>query len=286
MTLPLTELDGAHFIGIGGVGMSALALVLRARGLRVSGSDAREGDTTRRLRQMGVRVEIGHAAAHLGDARRVVVSSAIHDDNPELRAARERGLPLIHRSQALASLMAAGRSVGVAGCHGKTTTTLMTGAALTAAGLDPTVLVGGWVNEYGGGARIGARDLIVAEVDESDGSFLNIRPDLAIVTNIDFDHPDHFRDLGHVSDEFVQYLNQLPDGATVIADGDDTRCRAIAPRVGRPIVWCQFGDEGAEVAGRILETAPGGGSLFEARLGGAVPFRVLLGVGGRHRAAR
>jgi len=284
----MRRLDGAHFIGVGGVGMSAIAQVLVARGLRISGSDARESDFTRRLREGGAAIFIGHAAQNVAAASIVVVSSAIKEDNPELRAARQLNVPVWHRSQALAAVMDQGRSIGVAGAHGKTTTTLMTGYVLTAAGLDPTVLVGGWVDDYGGGARVGAAEVagaannwVVAEVDESDGSFLNIRPSLSIVTNIDFDHPDHFKDLAHVRREFVAYLNQTREGGAAIVDGDDAGVRGALPLVKPKVIRCGLEDPASDFYGCVTHLSSDE-SRFEARREGRSLGEATLRVGGIH----
>ncbi|MCX7048491.1 MAG: UDP-N-acetylmuramate--L-alanine ligase [Candidatus Sumerlaeota bacterium] len=278
---PLAALDRAFLIGIGGVGMSAIAAALLARGLRISGSDARENDFTGMARARGARVCIGHAAANLADAAGVVVSSAIKEDNPELREARRRGLPVWHRSQALQALMDVSRSVGVAGCHGKTTTTLMTGAVLEAAGMNPTVLVGGWVPEYKGSARIGAADLVVAEVDESDGSFINIRPRVSIVTNVDFDHPDHFADMDQVRAEFVNYINQTPADGAVVLDADDAGTAPIVSRLIPPVLRCSLHDSAADLYGRIVSLGAGE-ARFEVRWRGRDCGVAHLNVGGAH----
>src|SRR5690606_11216989 len=199
-TPAVDELGAVHLVGVGGAGMSAVAALLAARGASVSGCDAREGAVAAALREVGVRVRVGHGADHVDDADTLVVSTAIRADNPELVAARRRGLRVLHRSEALAALMRDRRTVAVAGAHGKTTTSAMVAVALAAAGLDPSWVVGGSVRADdalglpGGplsGARHGAGDVLVAEADESDGSFLAYRPDVALVTNVEPDHLDH-----------------------------------------------------------------------------------------------
>jgi len=269
-----------HFIGIGGVGMSSIALVLLARGIAVSGSDARESDVTRGLREKGAQVAIGHAAGNVAGADAVVVSSAIKEDNPELRAARERGIPVWRRAEVLGALMAEGRSVGVSGAHGKTTTTLMAGHVLIAAGLDPTVLVGGWVNEFGGGARVGAGP-VVAEVDESDRSFFNIHPDFALITNIDLDHTDTYASHADIRDAFVRYVNQTPARAVAIVDGDDPGVREAIPAFQRRLVTCSLEDASACVFGEVVEQTSRG-SRFRVRFDGADCGEARLEVGGVH----
>lgn len=273
--------ESPHFIAIGGVGMSAIAMTLLERGATVSGSDTKESDTTQRLREMGATVHIGHAAENIANAGGVVVSSAIGDDNVELLEARRRALPVLHRSELLGALMATGRSVGVAGAHGKTTTTLMAGATLIGAGLDPTVLVGGWVPEFNGGARVGGGDLIVAEVDESDGSFLNIRPDISIITNIDFDHPDFYADRQAVHDAFIKYVNQSPEEAVVVIDADDAGAQTVIDRFERRVVRCALDTPSADAVGQI-EQLNAMSSRFTVRLAGVECGAIDMRVGGEH----
>ncbi len=273
--------DGLHFIGIGGVGMSAVALVLAARGARVSGSDLKESGVTRRLREAGVKVFIGHGAANVAEASGVVISTAIDPGNPELLAARERGLGVWHRSQALNALLAARHSVGITGTHGKTTTTLMVGRILEKGGLDPTVLVGGWVDEYHGGARVGAGDWVVAEVDESDRSLLNIRPEVSLITNIDFDHPDHFRDREHVRAVFAEYVQNMPADGRLIVNMDDDGTRATMDRFDVDMTRCSLSDTGADArCGPIRLGA--GKAAFDLILNGETLGIIELGVGGLH----
>src|SRR3954463_12154292 len=192
MKLP-TDIGPIHFVGIGGIGMSGIAEVLINLGYTVQGSDASDSANVKRLREAGATVAVGHAAQNLGEAQVVVVSTAIKRDNPELAAARARRLPVVRRAEMLAELMRLKRCVAIAGTHGKTTTTSMVATLLDAGGFDPTVINGGIINAYGTNARLGAGDWMVVEADESDGTFLKLPADVAIVTNIDPEHLDHFK---------------------------------------------------------------------------------------------
>ncbi len=199
-----------HFVGIGGAGMSGIAEVLVNLGYRVQWSDANESANVQRLRARGIPVSIGHAAANLGEARVVVVSSAIKRDNPELVAARERLLPVVRRAEMLAELMRFKQAVAIAGTHGKTTTTSMVAALLDAGGFDPTVINGGIINAYGTNARMGASDWMVVEADESDGTFVKLPADVALVTNIDPEHLDHYGSFEKVREAFQQFVSNVP----------------------------------------------------------------------------
>src|SRR6185312_7481358 len=199
-----------HFVGIGGIGMSGLAEVLRTLEFDVSGSDLRPNENTRRLETLGVKLFFGHAADNVVGADVVVYSSAIDPRNPEIARAREQEIPIIPRAEMLAELMRSRYAVTIAGSHGKTTTTSLVATVLRAAGLDPTVVVGGKVNALGTNARHGEGDLFVAEADESDGSFLKLTPTIAVVTNIDAEHLDHYGTHEKVKDAFVEYTSRVP----------------------------------------------------------------------------
>ncbi len=209
MRLP-RELGPIHFIGIGGIGMSGIAEVLHNLGYTVQGSDASAGANVRRLAEKGIRTFIGHAAGNVGDAEVVVVSTAIRRDNPELVAARELRLPVVRRAEMLAELMRLKTCVAIAGTHGKTTTTSLVATLLDAGGFDPTVINGGIINAYGTNARLGAGDWMVVEADESDGTFLKLPADVAIVTNIDPEHLDHFKTFDAIKDAFRSFVENLP----------------------------------------------------------------------------
>jgi UDP-N-acetylmuramate--alanine ligase len=211
-----------HFVGIGGAGMSALARVLLDRGFSVSGSDVTANDAVRDLAGRGARVGIGHAAEHVLGADCVVFTTVVAPDNPELQAARAAGIPVLHRSELLAELMAAGKSIAIAGAHGKTTTTSMIAHALVALGYDPTFVVGGVVASLGVGARAGSGEWIVGEADESDGSFVNYRPEVAVVLNIEPDHLEyHGHDFENLKRAYAQFAQGIPAGGALITSADD-----------------------------------------------------------------
>ena len=209
MRLP-RDIGPIHFIGIGGIGMSGIAEVLSNLGYAVQGSDAADGYNLGRLRKNGVTVFVGHKAENVGRAAVVVVSSAIKRDNPELMAARAQRIPVVRRAEMLAELMRLKSCVAIAGTHGKTTTTTMVATLLDAGGLDPTVINGGIINAYGTNARLGAGDWMVVEADESDGTFLKLPTDVAIVTNIDPEHLDHFKTFEAVQEAFRQFVENVP----------------------------------------------------------------------------
>jgi UDP-N-acetylmuramate--alanine ligase len=209
MKLP-RELGPIHFVGIGGIGMSGIAEVLLNLGYQVQGSDASENANVKRLRDKGAQVFIGHDAAHLGNAGVVVVSTAIKRDNPELAAARERRIPVVRRAEMLAELMRLRQCVAIAGTHGKTTTTSLVATLLDAGGFDPTVINGGIINAYGTNARLGGGEWMVVEADESDGTFLKLPADVAIVTNVDPEHLDHFKTFDAVKQAFYSFIENLP----------------------------------------------------------------------------
>ena len=209
MKLP-SELGPIHFIGIGGIGMSGIAEVLITLGYRVQGSDASDNANVKRLREHGATVFVGHDAAQVGDAAVVVVSTAIKRDNPELAAARQRRIPVVRRAEMLAELMRLKQCVAIAGTHGKTTTTSIVATLLDAAGFDPTVINGGIINAYGTNARRGGGDWMVVEADESDGTFLKLPADVAIVTNIDPEHLDHFKTFDAIKEAFLDFVENLP----------------------------------------------------------------------------
>ncbi len=199
-----------HFVGIGGVGMSGIAEVLLTLGYRVTGSDARRSETVERLERLGAKVYVGHAAAQVEGAHVVVFSSAVARDNVEVAAARQRGIPVIARAEMLAELMRLKYGIAIAGTHGKTTTTSMVAAVLGAGGFDPTVVVGGRVHGLGTNARLGQGEFLVAEADESDGSFLKLSPTIAVVTTVDAEHLDHYPDLDAIVAAFLAFVNKVP----------------------------------------------------------------------------
>lgn len=225
-----------HLVGVGGAGMSGIARILAQRGHTVSGSDLQESRTVIALRALGVRVGVGHEAEHVGDAQVVVTSTAVPESNPEVVHARAHGIPVLPRAAMLADILAGDRSVLVAGTHGKTTTTSMVVVGLQAAGLDPTFAIGGELNESGTNAHAGSDALAVAEADESDRSFLAYAPDVAVVTNLELDHPEVYADLDDVRDAFAAFLSRRrPTGSAVVCI-DDPGVRSILPRMDAPVV--------------------------------------------------
>ena len=226
-----------HFAGIGGIGMSGIAEVMLNLGYAVSGSDLKKSPITDRLETFGARICEGHAAANLGGAKALVVSSAVKEDNPEVVEARRRQIPVIPRGELLAELMRLKYGIAIGGSHGKTTTTSMVAAIMSHAGLDPTVVVGGRVKTMGGSnARMGKSDFLVVESDESDGSFLKLMPILAVVTNIDHEHLDHYGTFDNVLAAFVQFINEVPFYGAALVCLDDEHVQGIVPRVRRRVI--------------------------------------------------
>nr|WP_194941156.1 MULTISPECIES: UDP-N-acetylmuramate--L-alanine ligase [Myxococcaceae] len=220
-----------HFVGIGGIGMSGIAEVLLNLGYKVSGSDLKESDITRRLAKLGADVRLGHKAENLVQADVVVISSAVKKDNPEVMAARARKIPVIPRAEMLAELMRLKYAVAMAGSHGKTTTTSMVATVLAAAGLDPTAVVGGKVNVLGSNAKLGKSELMVVEADESDGSFLHLHPSIAVVTNIDPEHLDHYGNLDALKRAFVEFCNRVPFYGLNVLCLDHPNVQALLPHL-------------------------------------------------------
>jgi UDP-N-acetylmuramate--alanine ligase len=274
-----TKVRKIHMIGIGGSGMSGIAEVLLNLGYEVSGSDLAMSQVVRRLGSLGASIAIGHGRENLGDADVVVKSTAVAADNPEVMAARDRGIPVIPRAEMLAELMRLRTGIAVAGTHGKTTTTSFLATIFTEAGYDPTVIIGGRLNAYGAGARLGAGEYLIAEADESDGSFLCLSPIAAVVTNVDADHLDHYSGLAAIDDAFVAFLNGLPFYGTAVVCLDDPGVARILPRINRPTLPYGFSDK-ARLRGRILAT--GAESRFEAFLDGALLGEFRLPHPGRH----
>ncbi len=227
------KIQQIHLVGIGGSGMSGIAEVLLTLGYKVSGSDLQESDTTRRLRELGGKIFIGHQESNIGEAQVVVISSAVQASNPEVVAARARVIPVIPRAEMLAELMRLKYGVAIAGAHGKTTTTTMVATVLAQGGLDPTIVIGGRVNALGSHARLGRSDLLVAEADESDGSFLKLAPTIVAVTNLDQEHLDHYGTMERLEQCFLEFINRVPFYGLAVLCADDDRLRALLPRVVR-----------------------------------------------------
>jgi UDP-N-acetylmuramate--alanine ligase len=232
----LKRYQQVHFVGIGGAGMSGIAEVLLTVGYRVTGSDARRNEAVERLERLGAKVFVGHAASQIEGAQVVVYSSAVARDNPELQAARQRGIPVIPRAEMLAELMRVKYGIAIAGTHGKTTTTSMVGAVLAEGGFDPTVVVGGRIAALGANARLGQGEFLVAEADESDGSFLKLTPTVAVVTTIDAEHLDYYRDLAAIRETFLQFINKVPFYGVAVLCADQPEIQALRPRVEKRVV--------------------------------------------------
>jgi UDP-N-acetylmuramate--alanine ligase len=270
-----------HFTGIGGIGMSGLAEVLLNLGYRITGSDLRLSPVTERLQKLGATVYEGHAAQNIEGAKAVVVTSAANADNPELVAARNAGVPIIPRGELLAELMRLKYGIAIAGSHGKTTTTSMAATILGEAGLDPTVVVGGRVGTMGGSnARVGKSDVMVVESDESDGSFLKLSPIVAVVTNIDREHLDHYRDIDEIRDAFREFVNKVPFYGVAILCLDDENVQRILPQITRHMIT--YGTS-AQVDIEITEANCGHlASDFNLRRHGEDLGRFLVNVPGFH----
>jgi UDP-N-acetylmuramate--alanine ligase len=253
-----TDIGTIHFVGIGGIGMSGIAEVMHILGYRVQGSDVAEGYVVEGLRKAGIPVAVGHDAANLGDAAVVVVSTAIRKDNPELVCAYERRIPVVRRAEMLAELMRLKSTIAVAGTHGKTTTTSMIAALMDAGGIDPTVINGGIINAYGSNARLGSSEWMVVEADESDGSFLRLDGQIAVVTNIDPEHLDHYGSFEKVKDAFVEFVENVPFYGAALLCVDHPEVQTIIPRLrDRRVVTYGFAAL-ADVRGDNVRPVPGG----------------------------
>jgi UDP-N-acetylmuramate--alanine ligase len=270
-----------HFIGVGGSGMSGIAEVLANLGYEVSGSDLADNAATRRLSSLGVKVFLQHEAKYVNGADAVVVSTAVHVDNPEVIAAREKRIPVVPRALMLAELMRLKQGVAIAGTHGKTTTTSLVASVLAEGGLDPTFVIGGRLTAAGSNARLGAGDFIVVEADESDASFLHLQPVIAVVTNIDEDHMDTYQhDFGRLKQAFVQFLQNVPFYGAAILCVDDEHVRAILPLVTKPVLTYGTGPDAMVRAEEVRADA--GRMRFRVRREKAPALEVTLNLPGRH----
>jgi UDP-N-acetylmuramate--alanine ligase len=230
------KIEKVHFVGIGGIGMSGIAEVLLNLGYKVSGSDLRQSETTERLASLGGEIFYGHAREHVANANVVVISSAVHDDNPEVMEAKHRMIPVIPRAEMLAELMRMKYGIAIAGTHGKTTTTSMVATILTHGGIDPTIVIGGKLNTLGSNAKLGQGQFLVAEADESDGSFLKLSPTIAVVTNIDADHLDFYSGIEEIKDTFVDFINKVPFYGLAVLCLEDGNIADVIPRVKKRFV--------------------------------------------------
>ena len=273
-----------HFVGIGGAGMSGIAEVLANLGYVVSGSDLSDSATLTRLRGLDIDVFVGHAAAHVRNADAVVTSSAVQADNPEVQEARRRRIPVVPRALMLAELMRLKQGIAIAGTHGKTTTTSLVASVLAEGGLDPTFVIGGRLNSAGANARLGQGEHIVVEADESDASFLNLLPVMAVVTNIDADHMETYgHDFNRLKAAFVDFLHRMPFYGTAILCTDDPAVASIVPDVSCPITGYGFG---ADAQVRAVDVRASGGQMLftvQRRNGETLPdLPVVLNLAGRH----
>ncbi len=269
-----------HFVGVGGIGMSGIAEVLLNLGYQVSGSDLRAGETTDRLSALGGRIFLGHEAANVEGAQVVVFSTAVKPDNPELTAARERGIPVIPRADMLAELMRMKYGVAVAGSHGKTTTTSLVAAVLARGGLDPTIVVGGRLQSIGTNARLGRGQFLVAEADESDGSFLRLSPAVAVITNVDREHLDHHGSLEELRQAFVYFANRVPFYGVTLLCVDDPQVRGLLPQVTKRTVLYGTSPEAAVRAEDVRLEARG--ATFRVLADGAELGAVRITLPGLH----
>jgi UDP-N-acetylmuramate--alanine ligase len=274
-----------HFVGVGGAGMSGIAEILHNLGYAVSGSDQSDSATLQRLAKLGIRVCLGHAAAHIAGAQAVVVSSAVKGGNAEVIAARAQRIPVVPRAEMLAELMRLKQGIAIAGTHGKTTTTSLVASVLAQAGVDPTFVIGGRLNAAGANSRLGSGDYIVVEADESDASFLKLMPVMAVVTNIDTDHMETYgHDVARLKSAFVEFIHRLPFYGAAIVCSDDPGVRSVLPMISRPIVTYGFGEDAMIRAVDVCAHA-GGTMTFKAqrRNGVRLPdLDIRLNLPGRH----
>jgi len=273
-------------IGVGGAGMSAIALALLAEGVSVTGSDLELSTYAEKVRQAGGQVFVGHDSANIADAEAVIVSSAIPKDNPELLEAQKRGLPILHRADALALLMEGKCSIAVAGTHGKSTTTAMIGHILAQLGYEPTVLVGAEVVNFGSNCKVGSGEWFVTEADESDGSFLKLSPTHIVITNIELDHPDHYAGEGEVVNAFVQFVERLSEEGLLVVNSDCPRASRLPFQLNRPVWWMSFGlQKEADYQAKGIRKLPDGSWVFQVQRRPKILGEVRLRVPGEHNVA-
>jgi UDP-N-acetylmuramate--alanine ligase len=274
-----------HFVGVGGAGMSGIAEILHNLGYTVSGSDQADSSVTRRLAELGITIHIGHAAEHITGAQAVVTSTAVKGDNPEVIAARAKRIPIVPRAVMLAELMRLKKGIAIAGTHGKTTTTSLVTSVLAEAGVDPTFVIGGKLNSAGANSALGSGDYIVVEADESDASFLNLLPILAVVTNIDADHMDTYgHDFARLKAAFVDFLHKMPFYGAAVLCGDDPGVRSIMPMISRPVITYGLGED-VQVRAVDVQALPGGQMRFtcQRRNGIRMPdLHITLNLPGEH----
>jgi UDP-N-acetylmuramate--alanine ligase len=273
-----------HFVGVGGAGMSGIAEILHNLGYTVSGSDSSDSATVRRLASLGITVHVGHSADHIAGAEAVVISTAVAAGNPEVTAARAKRVPVVPRAVMLAELMRLKKGIAIAGTHGKTTTTSLVTSVLAEAGLDPTFVIGGRLNAAGANSRLGSGDHIVVEADESDASFLNLLPVMAVVTNIDADHMDTYgHDFARLKHAFVEFVHRMPFYGAAIVCSDDAGVRSIMPMLSRPVVTYGFGEDAMVRAVHVQANAGRMNFTVQRRNGVVMPdLDITLNLPGDH----
>jgi len=274
------KFESVHFVGIGGIGMSGIAEVLNNLGYEVHGSDLRETETTRRLRELGINIKIGHNADNLTNANVVVTSSAVSPDNPEVQAARKLSIPVIPRAEMLAELARLKYAILVAGAHGKTTTTSLIASVLGDGAFDPTVVIGGKLKGIGSNAKLGQGEFLVAEADESDGSFLKLSPTIAIVTNIDREHMDYFKNIDEIKKAFLSFINKVPFYGLCILNGDNKYMKELIPDVRRRFITYGV-SEGLDLVAKNIR-ANGFNAVFDAELNGKLLGTFEVPLAGEH----
>ena len=272
-----------HFVGIGGIGMSGIAEVLINLGYRVSGSDQKKSKVTSHLKKIGAKIFYGHKASQVQSAHVVVFSSAVKPDNPEVIAAKRLGVPVIPRAEMLAELMRLKYGIAIAGSHGKTTTTSLVGTLLQEGGFDPTLVSGGILNKIRSNARLGKGEYLVAEADESDGSFMKLSPTIAVITNIDPEHMDHYRDFEDLKDTFIDFANKVPFYGYVVACVDHPVVKTILPKITRKVITYAV-DSPADFTAKRIQSV-GYGQTFEVHFKGNSLGNVTLNLMGRHNVA-
>ena len=268
-----------HFVGIGGIGMSGIAEVLLTLGHRVTGSDLKQSDTTKRLKRLGAKIFYGHARKNIDGAQVVVTSSAVKDDNPEVLEARRRAIVVVPRAEMLSELMRLKYGIAVAGTHGKTSTTSLIGHALTKAGLDPTLIIGGKVKSIRSNAKLGRGEFLVAEADESDRSFLKLSPTIGVITNIDPEHMENYKDFADVQRSYIEFANKVPFYGAVVACTAHPVVKKITQQITRTCIT--YGAPDADYVAKNIEQC-GGSMLFDAYCKGAKLGRVNLNMTGMH----
>jgi len=274
------KIKNLHFVGIGGIGMSGIAQVLLQMGYKVSGSDLRENKNTQLLRSMGAKIFIGHREENVGDGQVVVYSSAVPEDNPEIQEAKRRGIPVISRGEMLAELFRLKEGIAVCGSHGKTTTTSMVAHVMYEGGLDPTVVVGGILKSLGSNAKLGKDNLIVSEADESDGSFLKLRPTVSVITNIDKEHLGFYKDIEEIKQAFLEFANSVPFYGFCAMNVDDSNSMELIPKVSKKVITYGI-HQPAQVRAKNL-SQEWGHYTFEVLWKDKPIGKVKLGVPGKH----